>query len=116
MAKPKPAVKRSSIATWWDTRSLRLKLTLISLSAVGTLLFVFVNGSVVFFRSFIQQNTDSLLISSAATLSNESPLTVRERFMAGEIDLPPLPSDYYIAFLDPQGGLYLGLVSSAVED
>ncbi|MFM8926749.1 MAG: histidine kinase dimerization/phospho-acceptor domain-containing protein, partial [Rhodoluna sp.] len=113
MAKPRPETKKGSLISWWDQRSLRLKLTVISLSAVGTLLFVFVNGSVIFFRSFIQQNSDSLLISSAATMSNESPLTVGERFSAGEISLPPLPSDYYIAFLDPQGGLYLGLVSSA---
>lgn len=109
-------VARPSKASWWSQRSLKLKLTAIALSSVGILLFVFVNGTVVFFRSFIQQNSDSMLITSATTLAGESPLTVRERFMSGNIDLPPLPSDYYIAFLDPQGGLYLGLVSSAVNE
>mgnify|MGYP001202655379 CR=1 FL=1 len=116
MAKKKVAEPPITKPGYWSRVSLRNKITATSVAALGVVLGFFVLGTVAFFRSDIQHNTDDILIRSATMLANEDPLTVRQRFISGDLTLPALPSDYYIAFLDPQGGVFLGMVSSAIGD
>jgi len=97
----------------WSKISLRTRLTSISVGIIGLLLGVSLTGTVALLKTYLQQNTDSMLIQTASTLALEDPAVVEERLATHEITLPALPSDYYIAFLDPQGSLFLGLVSSA---
>jgi two-component system OmpR family sensor kinase len=97
----------------WSKISLRTRLTSISVGIVGLLLGVSLTGTVALLKTYLQQNTDSMLIQTANTLALEDPALVEERLATHEITLPALPSDYYIAFLDTRGSLYLGLVSSA---
>jgi two-component system OmpR family sensor kinase len=73
-------------------------------------------GTIALLRTYLQQNTDSLLIQTASVLALEDPETVEARLASHTVTLPALPSDYYIAFLDPQGRLFLGLVSAAREN
>ena len=61
----------------------------------------------------LQRNTDTLLIATASTLSSENPLMLDRRVANGDLTLPSLPSDYYIAILNADGHQFLGLVSSA---
>jgi len=97
----------------WSKISLRTRLTSISVGIIGLLLGVSLTGTVALLKTYLQQNTDSMLIQTANTLALEDPALVEERLATHEITLPALPSDYYIAFLDTRGYLYLGLVSSA---
>jgi len=105
--------KENKSAGIWSKISLRTRLTFISVGIIGLLLGVSVTGTVALLKTYLQQNTDTLLIQTAATLALEDPITVEDRLATEAITLPALPSDYYIAFLDPQGSLYLGLVSAA---
>jgi len=97
----------------WSKISLRTRLTSISVGIIGLLLGVSLTGTVALLKTYLQQNTDSMLIQTASTLALEDPALVEERLATHEITLPALPSDYYIAFLDTKGSLFLGLVSSA---
>lgn len=101
---------------FWSRLSLKTRVTATSVIALGVVLAVFVLGTVAFFRNDIQRGTENTLVESARMLADADPITVRERFVAGDIALPALPSDYYIAFLDPTGKVFLGLVSSAIGD
>ena len=102
----------------WSRISLRTRLTALSVGIITVLLGVSLTGTVSLLKTYLLQNTDSLLIQTATTLSTEDPATVEERLATKAITLPALPSDYYIAFLDPNGRIFLGLVSApiAVED
>ncbi len=73
-------------------------------------------GTVSLLKTYLQQNTDSLLIQTASVLAQEDPTTINEKLATNEVTLPPLPSDYYIAFLDPDGKIYLGLVSAPAQN
>jgi two-component system OmpR family sensor kinase len=84
-----------------------------SVALIGVLLVVSSVGTISLLRTYLQQNTDTLLISTATTLSHENPVTLEARLATRQVLLPRLPSDYYIAFLDTDGTLLLGLVSSA---
>jgi len=97
----------------WARISLRTRLTSIAVGLIALLLGISLIGTVALFKTYLQQNTDAMLVQAASTLSLEDPATVEGRLASHEITLPPLPSDYYVAFLDPQGGLFIGLVSSA---
>ena len=97
----------------WARISLRTRLTSIAVGLIALLLGISLIGTVALFKTYLQQNTDAMLVQAASTLSLEDPATVEGRLARHEITLPPLPSDYYVAFLDPQGGLFIGLVSSA---
>ena len=97
----------------WSKISLRTRLTALSVGIIGLLLGVSLTGTVALLKTYLQQNTDSMLVQTANTLSLEDPTLVEDRLATHAITLPALPSDYYIAFLDPQGSLFLGLVSSA---
>jgi two-component system, OmpR family, sensor kinase len=100
------------LAAAWERISLRTKLTTMSVALIGVLLVVSSVGTISLLRTYLQQNTDTLLTSTAAALSHESPVTLEARLASRQIVLPRLPSDYYIAYLDTDGTLILGLVSS----
>lgn len=100
------------LATAWERISLRTKLTTMSVALIGVLLVVSSVGTISLLRTYLQQNTDTLLSSTAAALSHENPLTLEARLATRQVLLPRLPSDYYIAYLDTDGTLLLGLVSS----
>ena len=111
-------VKTESDTTglFWSRLSLKTRVTATSVIALAIVLAVFVLGTVAFFRNDIQRGTEQTLVESAQVLADADPVTIRERFIAGDIALPALPSDYYIAFLDPNGKVFIGLVSSAIGD
>lgn len=83
---------------------------------IGLLLSVSSAGTVALLSTYLQRNTDTLLTSTAAALASENPLMLERRVANGELTLPSLPSDYYIAILNSDGQQYLGLVSSAGND
>jgi two-component system, OmpR family, sensor kinase len=97
----------------WERISLRAKLTTMSVGLIGLLLAVSSAGTVALLSTYLQRNTDTLLIATASTLSSENPLRLDRRVANGELTLPSLPSDYYIAILNEDGQQFLGLVSSA---
>ena len=96
-----------------DRISLRTKLTVMSVGLIGLLLVVSSFGTISLLRTYLQQNTDNLLTSTATALADEDPLLLEARLATKQVTLPRLPSDYYIAFLDSRGSLLIGLVSSA---
>lgn len=69
-------------------------------------------GTVALLSTYLQQNTDNLLIATANQLREENPLRLQVRVTTGDLTLPALPSDYYIAILDSDGNQFLGLVSA----
>ena len=97
----------------WERVSLRSKLTALSVAIIGLLLVVSSYGTISLLRTYLQQNMDAILATTASTLSNEDPTTIENRLASRQLDLPRLPSDYYIAYLDSTGSLLIGLVSSA---
>ena len=100
----------------WEKVSLRSKLTTLSVAVIGLLLLISSLGTVALLRTYLQQNMDSMLSATAATLSNEDPAKVEFRLATHQLELPRLPSDYYIAYLDSTGSLLIGLVSSTSAD
>lgn len=96
----------------WQRVSLRAKLTAMSVGLIGLLLSVSSAGTVALLSTYLQQNTDTLLTATASTLRSENPLRLEERVSRGDLALPALPSEYYIAILDAEGDQYIGLVSS----
>ncbi len=84
-----------------------------SVGLIGLLLAVSSAGTVALLSTYLQRNTDTLLVATASTLSSENPLMLDRRVANGELTLPSLPSDYYIAILNEDGKQFLGLVSSA---
>jgi len=101
------------LAAAWSRISLRTKLTTLSVALIGVLLVISSVGTISLLKTYLQQNTDTILTTTAASLSRENPLTLEARLASRQVLLPRLPSDYYIAFLDTDGTLLLGLVSSA---
>ena len=97
----------------WERVSLRAKLTALSVGLIGLLLTVSSAGTVALLSTYLQRNTDTLLIATASTLASEKPGMLDRRVANGDLTLPSLPSDYYIAILNAQGKQFLGLVSSA---
>ncbi len=92
---------------------MRTKLTALSVALIGVLLVVSSLGTISLLKTYLQQNVDTLLNSTAATLQHEDPALLEDRLASQKVQLPRLPSDYYIAYLDPSGGLLIGLVSAA---
>lgn len=83
-----------------------------SVFLIGLLLAISSAGTVALLSTYLQQNTDNLLIATANQLRAENPLRLQIRVTTGDLTLPALPSDYYIAILDSQGNQFLGLVSA----
>jgi two-component system, OmpR family, sensor kinase len=100
------------ITAAWERVSLRAKLTALSVGLIGLLLIVSSAGTVALLRTYLQQNTDTLLTATAASLRSELPASLEAKIAAGQLTLPSLPSDYYIAVLDANGAQLLGLVSA----
>ncbi len=96
----------------WEQISLRAKLTTLSMAVIGVLLLVSSLGTISLLRTYLQQNIDTLLVTTASTLDHEDPANLEERLATRQLELPRLPSDYYIAYLDTSGNLLIGLVSS----
>ena len=97
----------------WERVSLRAKLTALSVGLIGLLLTVSSAGTVALLSTYLQRNTDTLLVATASTLASENPILLDRRVANGDLTLPSLPSDYYIAILNSDGKQFLGLVSSA---
>jgi two-component system OmpR family sensor kinase len=97
----------------WERVSLRAKLTALSVGLIGLLLTVSSAGTVALLSTYLQRNTDTLLVATASTLASENPILLDRRVANGDLTLPSLPSDYYIAILNADGKQFLGLVSSA---
>ncbi len=113
---PRSAPEPNLLSKLWGRISLRTRLTALSVSIVAVLLGVSLFGTVAVLRTYLQQNTDRQITQAALKLANEDPLTVNERINAGLVTVPPLPGDYYIAFLDPQGRIYIGMVGSPIRE
>ena len=103
----------SKLGTAWERISLRTKLTALSVAIIGVLVFVSSLGTVALLRTYLQENLDRQLISTAATLSIEDPTLLEDRLATNQLRLPSLPTDFYIAYLDVDGTLLIGLASSA---
>ena len=97
----------------WETISLRTKLTALSIALIGILLAVSSIGTIALLRTYLQTNADTLLTSTATTLRDEDPAQLESRLALHQLQLPALPSDFYIAYVDMDGQLLIGLVSSA---
>lgn len=104
-------MKNRALAVW-ERVSLRAKLTTLSVFLIGLLLTISSAGTVALLSTYLQQNTDNLLIATANQLRAENPLRLQARVTTGDLTLPALPSDYYIAILDAEGNQFLGLVSA----
>lgn len=83
-----------------------------SIFLIGFLLTISSAGTVALLSTYLQQNTDNLLIATANQLREENPLRLQVRVTTGDLTLPALPSDYYIAILDADANQFLGLVSA----
>jgi two-component system OmpR family sensor kinase len=99
----------------WERVSLRTKLTSISVALIGLLLVVSSFGTISLLRTYLLQNVDTLLTTTASTLSREDPLTLEARLASKQVQLPRLPSDFYIAYLGADGSLLIGLVASTSD-
>ena len=102
----------SKLALGWSRVSLRTKLTALSVALIGVLLMISSVGTIALLRTYLQASTDNVLVKTAETLRVENPALIRERIAARQLTLPALPSDYYIAYLDPAGNFLLGIESS----
>jgi two-component system OmpR family sensor kinase len=96
----------------WERVSLRAKLTSLSVALIGILLIVSSLGTISLLRTYLQQNVDTMLTSTASALSHEDPSLVEARLANRQLTLPRLPSDFYVAYVDVSGNLLIGLVSS----
>ena len=98
-----------------DRVSLRSKLTALAVVLIALLLAGSSISTVALLRTYLQSNTDTLLTSTVSQLRNENPASLEFRMESGLVNLPSLPSGYYIAFVDREGNLALGLVASGSE-
>ncbi len=105
----------SKLSLAWERVSLRTKLTSISVALIGLLLVVSSFGTISLLRTYLLQNVDTLLTTTASTLSREDPLTLEARLASKQVQLPRLPSDFYIAYLGADGSLLIGLVASTSD-
>jgi two-component system OmpR family sensor kinase len=104
---------KSKAAEVWARISLRAKLTTLSVGIIGFLLVFSTSGTLAVVKTFLEQNSDSALMSTAKTLSVEDPTVVQLKIAARQLDLPRLPSDYYISYLDASGRELFYIVSGA---
>ena len=101
------------LASGWSRVSLRAKLTALSVAIIGLLLIISSAGTISLLATYMQRNTDTILLASAEALSDELPDQISVRVSTGQLTLPDLPSDYYIAYQDPQGNLLTGFFSGS---
>lgn len=96
----------------FETVSLRSKLTALSVALIGLLLLVSSIGTTAVLKTYLQQNQDNVLVSAAQVLRAEDPELIQDRLAAGLVQLPNLPTDYYIAYTDAFGKLVVAFSSS----
>ena len=96
----------------FETISLRSKLTALSVALIGLLLLVSSVGTTAVLKTYLQQNQDTVLVAAAEVLRAEDPKLIQNRLAAGMVQLPNLPTDYYIAYTDAAGNLKLAFSSS----
>ena len=96
----------------FETISLRSKLTALSVALIGVLLLVSSIGTTAVLKTYLQQNQDNVLVSAAQVLRAEDPELIQDRLAAGLVQLPNLPTDYYIAYTDAFGNLVVAFSSS----
>jgi two-component system OmpR family sensor kinase len=96
----------------FETISLRSKLTALSVALIGVLLLVSSVGTTAVLKTYLQQNQDTVLVSAAQVLRAEDPALIQDRLATGAVQLPNLPTDYYIAYTDAAGNLVLAFSSS----
>jgi two-component system OmpR family sensor kinase len=92
--------------------SLRARLTALSVALIGVLLVVSSLGTIAVLKTYLQQSQDSVLISAAQVLKAEDPALIQSRLEFRQLQLPNLPTDYFIGFNNPDGTLILGLAAS----
>jgi len=112
---PRSTPEPNFLTRIWDRISLRTRLTALSVGIVALLLGVSLIGTVAVLRTYLQQSSDKQLTEAATLLASEDPLTVKARIDSGLVAIPPLPGDYYIAFLDSFGRIWIGLVGSPIH-
>jgi two-component system OmpR family sensor kinase len=101
------------LAGGWARVSLRTKLTALSVAIIGLLLAISSVGTISLLATYMQRNTDTILLASAEALSDELPQEIQTRISTGQLTLPDLPSDYYIAYLKPDGSIITGFFSGS---
>lgn len=82
------------------------------MTLIGVLLVVSSLGTIALLRTYLQQSQDSILVSTATVMRTENPILVDARLATGQLQLPNLPTDYYIAYLDDSGRILLALAAS----
>ena len=92
--------------------SLRSKLTALSVALIGVLLAVSSLGTIAVLKTYLQQSQDSVLVSAAQILKDEDPSLIQTRLAFRQLQLPNLPTDYFIGFNDANGKLIIGLSAS----
>ena len=102
----------AKLALGWSQVSLRAKLTALSVAIIGVLLIISSLGTVALLRTYLQANVDNVLNQTAQTMRLEDPALIQARFAAKQIDLPALPTDYYMAYLGPDGSFLLSISQS----
>ena len=102
----------AKLAVGWSKVSLRTKLTALSVSIIGLLLVISSLGTVALLRTYLQANVDNVLVKTAQVMSDQDPALIRARLATRQIDLPPLPTDYYMAYLGTQGDFVIGFSQS----
>ena len=112
---PRSTPEPNFLTRIWDRISLRTRLTALSVGIVALLLGVSLFGTVAVLKTYLQQSSDKQITEVAKLLASEDPLTVKERIDSGKVAFPPLPGDYYIAFLDSFGRIWIGLVGSPIH-
>lgn len=113
--KKQPAQVGSSLARIWAGISLKTKLTSLSVGLIALLITISSAGTVALLRTYLEQTTDTLLVSTAEILRFENPRRVESRLAQGAISIPSLPGDYFIAFVDDLGEQTEALVSATTE-
>jgi two-component system OmpR family sensor kinase len=103
---------KQTLLAGWARISLRAKLTSLSVGLIGILLAVSSAGTIALLDTYLQRSTDTLLVTTANELRTQDPLKLEGMVSSGQLALPSLPSDYYIAILDANGNQFLGLISS----
>lgn len=99
----------------FESISLRTRLTSISVALIGLLVLVSSSGTMSLLATYLQKNTDTLLSSTASALEHEDPAQIELRLATRQVQLPRLPSDYYIAYLDASGNLMVGFMSATTD-
>jgi two-component system OmpR family sensor kinase len=104
---------KTKITEGWARISLRSKLTALSVALIGVLLMVSSAGTLSVVKTYLQQNSDSIIVDTARVLAAEDPVLVQAKLASRQLALPRLPSDFYISYLDSNGTELFHIISAA---